>query len=269
MRRPKTKHPSLDNRLNAAPRPWIRNSQTPPKSELRYSKPSSGNSQTLPKSELRYRKKGLVCKIHAQGAPNGFEDRGPFSTFEPAKSKELERDGWMGYGVEALPSSTVGDSAAETRPTARIRNGRTTARFMPKGHLMGLRTGGLSAPSNQLKAKSWREMDGWGIEALPSSTVGDAAAETPPPFSTFKPANSKELERDGWMGYRSFAVQHRRRFGCRNTSEGTVAKRQNPSKIRAQAQQKTVRSAGPKQHLWSPLRRRKEPQRVDHKHGAT
>ena len=36
-------------------------------------------------------------KIHAQGAPNGFEDRGPFSTFEPAKSKELERDGWMGY----------------------------------------------------------------------------------------------------------------------------------------------------------------------------
>ena len=158
---------------------------------------------------------------------------------------------------------------------------------------MGLRTGGLSAPSNQLKAKSWREMDGWGIEALPSSTVGDAAAETPPrarfrtparfmpkrclmhgfedrgPFSTFEPANSKELERDGWMGYRSFAVQHRRRFGCRNTSEGTVAKRQNPSKIRAQAQQKTVRSAGPKQHLWSPLRRRKEPQRVDHKHGAT
>ena len=39
---------------------------------------------------------------------------------------------------------------------------------------------GLSAPSNQLKAKSWREMDGWGIEALPSSTVGDSAAETPP-----------------------------------------------------------------------------------------
>ena len=92
--------PSLDNRLNAAPRPWIRNSQTPPKSELRYSKPSSGNSQTLPKSELRY--------------------------------------------------------------------------------------------------------------------------------------------------------------GCRNTSEGTVPKRQNPSKIRAQAQQKTVRSAGPKQHLWSPLRREKK-----------
>ena len=25
-------------------------------------------------------------KIHAQGAPNGFEDRGPFSTFEPAKT---------------------------------------------------------------------------------------------------------------------------------------------------------------------------------------
>ena len=293
MRRPKTKHPSLDNRLNAAPRPWIRNSQTPPKSELRYSKPSSGNSQTLPKSELRYRKKGLVCKIHAQGAPNGFEDRGPFSTFEPAKSKELERDGWMGYGVEALPSSTVGDSAAETRPTARIRNGRTTARFMPKGRLMGLRTGGLSAPSNQLKAKSWREMDGWmgyisfavqhrrrcgcrntseGTVPHPSKIHAQAVPhgfEDRGPFSTFKPANSKELERDGWMGYRSFAVQHRRRFGCRNTSEGTVAKRQNPSKIRAQAQQKTVRSAGPKQHLWSPLRRRKEPQRVDHKHGAT
>ena len=53
--------PSLDNRLNAAPRPWIRNSQTPPKSELRYSKPSSGNSQILPKSELRYRKNSLVC----------------------------------------------------------------------------------------------------------------------------------------------------------------------------------------------------------------
>ena len=156
---------------------------------------------------------------------------------------------------------------------------------------MGLRTGGLSAPSNQLKAKSWREMDGWGIEALPSSTVGDAAAETPPRARFRTPARfmpkrclmglrtggrsapSNQLIakswRDGWMGYRSFAVQHRRRFGCRNTSEGTVAKRQNPSKIRAQAQQKTVRSAGPKQHLWSPLRRRKEPQRVDHKHGAT
>ena len=71
----------------------------------------------------------------------------------------------MGYGVEALPSSTVGGSAAETRPTPRFSNGRTPARFMPKGCLMGLRpkgclmglrTGGLSAPSNQLKANSWR-----------------------------------------------------------------------------------------------------------------
>ena len=115
-------------------------------------------------------------KIHAQGAPHGFEDRGPFSTFEPAKSKalEMEMDGW---GIEALPSSTVGESAAETPLRARFR---TPARFMPKRCLMGLRTGGLSAPSNQLIAKSWREMDGWGIEALPSSTVGDSAAETPP-----------------------------------------------------------------------------------------
>ena len=144
---------------------------------------------------------------------------------------------------------------------------------------MGLRTGGLSAPSNQLKAKSWREMGyrstvgcrntSEGTVPHPSKIHAQAVHgfEDRGPFSTFKPANSKELERDGWMGYRS--GQHRRRFGCRNTSEGTVAKRQNPSKIRAQAQQKTVRSAGPKQHLWSPLRRRKEPQRVDHKHGAT
>ena len=115
-------------------------------------------------------------KIHAQGAPNGFEDRGPFSTFEPAKSKELERDGWMGYRSFAV-QHRIGDAAAETPPRARFR---TPARFMPKRCLMGLRTGGRSAPSNQLIAKSWREMDGWGIEALPSSTVGDSAAETPP-----------------------------------------------------------------------------------------
>ena len=165
-------------------------------------------------------------KIHAQGAPNGFEDRGPFSTFEPAKSKELERDGWMGYRSFAV----------QHRRRCGCRN--TSEGTVPH-------------PS-KIHA-----------QAVPHGFEGRG------PFSTFKPANSKELERDGWMGYRSFAVQHRRRFGCRNTSEGTVAKRQNPSKIRAQAQQKTVRSAGPKQHLWSPLRRRKEPQRVDHKHGAT
>ena len=92
----------------------------------------------------------------------------------------------MGYGVEALPSSIVRDSAAETRPTARIRNGRTLARFelrhSKKQYVRRVQnsTFGASAPSNQLKAKSWREMDGWGIEALPSSTVGDSAAETPP-----------------------------------------------------------------------------------------
>ena len=153
-------------------------------------------------------------KIHAQGAPNGFEDRGPFSTFEPAKSKELERDGWMGYRSFAV----------QHRRRCGCRN--TSEGTVPH-------------PS-KIHA-----------QAVPHGF------EDRGPFSTFEPANSKELERDGWMGYRSFAVQHRRRFGCRNTSEGTVAKRQNPSKIRAQAQQKTVRSAGPKQHLWSPLRRRK------------
>ena len=157
-------------------------------------------------------------KIHAQGAPNGFEDRGPFSTFEPAKSKELERDGWMGYRSFAV----------QHRRRCGCRN--TSEGTVPH-------------PS-KIHA-----------QAVPHGF------EDRGPFSTFEPANSKELERDGWMGYRSFAVQHRRRFGCRNTSEGTVAKRQNPSKIRAQAQQKTVRSAGPKQHLWSPLRRRRAPVR--------
>ena len=82
----------------------------------------------------------------------------------------------MGYGVEALPSSTVGGSAAETRPTARFRNGRTPARFMPKGCLMGLRPNGF---------------------------------EDRGPFSTFEPAKSKELEMemDRWG---IVAVQHRR-----------------------------------------------------------
>ena len=97
-----------------------------------------------------------------------------------APSNQLKAKSWGemdGWGIEALPSSTVGDAAAETPPRARFR---TPARFMPKRCLMGLRTGGRSAPSNQLIAKSWREMDGWGIEALPSSTVGDSAAETPP-----------------------------------------------------------------------------------------
>ena len=134
-------------------------------------------------------------KIHAQGAPNGFEDRGPFSTFEPAKSKELERDGWMGYRSFAV----------QHRRRCGCRN--TSEGTVPH-------------PS-KIHA-----------QAVPHGF------EDRGPFSTFKPANSKELERDGWMGYRSFAVQHRRRFGCRNTSEGTVAKRQNPSKIRTQAQQK-------------------------------
>ena len=114
-------------------------------------------------------------KIHAQGAPNGFEDRGPFSTFEPAKSKELERDGWMGYrsfAVQHRRRCGCRNTSEGTVPHP--------SKFMPKRCLMGLRTGGRSAPSNQLIAKSWREMDGWGIEALPSSTVGDSAAETPP-----------------------------------------------------------------------------------------
>ena len=188
-----------------------------------------------------------------------------------APSNQLKAKSWRemdGCGIEALPSSTVGDSAAETPPRARLRNGRTPARFelrhSKKQYVRRVQNStfgapykkkkrapvrrpktwrnlawtiaqmGLSAPPNQLKAKCWGEMDGWGIEA------------------------------------RSFAVQDRRRFGCRNTSEGTVPKRQNPSKIRAQAQQKTVRSAGPKQHLWSPLmRRRNEPHCVDQKHGAT
>ena len=117
-----------------------------------------------------------------------------------APSNQLKAKSWRemdGWGIEALPSSTVGDAAAETPPRARFRTParfigdaaaetpprarfRTPARFMPKRCLMGLRTGGRSAPSNQLIAKSWREMDGWGIEALPSSTVGDSAAETPP-----------------------------------------------------------------------------------------
>ena len=160
---------------------------------------------------------------------------GPFSTFEPAKSKELERDGWMGYRSFAVQhrrrfgcSNTSEGTVPKRQNPSKIRaqaQQKTVRSAGPKQHL-------------------------WS-------------------FSTFEPAKSKELERDGWMGYRSFAVQHRRWFGCRNTSEGTVPKRQNPSKIRAQAQQKTVRSAGPKQHLWSPLRRRKEPQCVDQKHGAT
>ena len=98
-------------------------------------------------------------KIHAQGAPNGFEDRGPFSTFEPAKSS---------FAVQHR-------RRAETPP-----NGSAPHKIHAQRCLMGLRTGGRSAPSNQLIAKSWREMDGWGIEALPSSTVGDSAAETPP-----------------------------------------------------------------------------------------
>ena len=127
-----------------------------------YLNPSSGTARKV--WFARFMPKGYLMGLRTGGLS--------------APSSQLKAK--SGYGVEALPSSTVGDSAAETRPTARIRNGRTTARFMPKGRLMGLRTGGLSAPSNQLKAKSWREMDGWGIEALPSSTVGDAAAETPP-----------------------------------------------------------------------------------------
>ena len=77
------------------------------------------------------------------------------------------------------------------------------------------------------------------------------------PFSTFEPAKSKELERDGWMGYRSFAVQHRRRFGCSNTSEGTVPKRQNPSKIRAQAQQKNSTFGGSKTAPLEPTKKKK------------
>ena len=127
----------------------------------------------------------------------------------------------MGYGVEALPSSTVGGSAAETRPTARFRNGRTPAKFMPKGCLMGLRpkgclmglrTGGLSAPSNQPSSTVGPRRFGcrntsYGTDPKrqnPSKIHAPGAPngfEDRGPCSTFEPAKSKELERDGWMGY--------------------------------------------------------------------
>ena len=70
----------------------------------------------------------------------------------------------------SAPSNQL-DSAAETPPRARFRNGRTPARFelrhSKKRYVRRVQnsTFGASAPSNQLKAKSWREMDGWGIEA--------------------------------------------------------------------------------------------------------
>ena len=229
-------------------------------------------------------------KIHAQGAPNGFEGRGPFSTFEPAKSKELERDGWMGYrsfAVQHRRRFGCRNTSYGTDPKRQ-----NHSKIHAQGAPNGFEDRGPFSTFEPAKSKEL-ERDGWmgyrsfavqhrrrcgcrntseGTVPHPSKIHAQAVPhgfEDRGPFSTFEPANSKELERDGWMGYRSFAVQHRRRFGCRNTSEGTVAKRQNPSKIQAQAQQKTVRSAGPKQHLWSPLRRRKEPQCVDHKHGAT
>ena len=74
--------------------------------------------------------------------------------------RPLQFGGGVGCNFQgALPSSIVGDSAAETRPTARIRNGRTAARW---------------------RRGAYNGFEGRG------------------PFSTFEPAKSKELEMDGW-----------------------------------------------------------------------
>ena len=141
--------------------------------------PSStvGGSAAETRPTARFRNGRTPARFMPKGRLMGLRTEGLSAPSNQLKAKRW-RWRWMdGVYIEALPSSTVGESAAETPPRARFR---TPARFMPKRCLMGLRTGGLSAPSNQLIAKSWREMDGWGIEALPSSTVGDSAAETPP-----------------------------------------------------------------------------------------
>ena len=53
VRRPKNvAQPSLDKRKNVAPRPWMRNSQTPPKSGLRQAK--NGHSQGAEVAPLDY-----------------------------------------------------------------------------------------------------------------------------------------------------------------------------------------------------------------------
>ena len=43
---------------------------------------------------------------------------------------------------------------------------------------------------------------------------------------------------------------------------------QTPLKSELRHSKKKVPAAGPKRHLWNPLRRRKEPQYIDKKHGA-
>ena len=197
-------------------------------------------------------------------------------------------DGWVWNGVEALAvalSSTL-DSAAETPPRARFRNSRTPAGFKPKGWPIGLRTGGRFSTFEPAKSKEWMDGGGSGsfgrgsfdVTAL-SSTV-DSAAETSPRarfrnsrtpagfrpkgwpiglrtrgrFSTFEPAKSKERWMDGWMGVEwggSFGCgpEQHRGFGCRNTSQGTVAEQQNPSRIQAQGVAHWFADQGPFQHL--------------------
>ena len=63
--------------------------------------------------------------------------------------------------------------------------------------------------------------------------------------------------------WRSRAWKSRKR-----SSSAMHAKQPNTTEIRAPAQHKTVHSAEPKRHLWNHLRRRKEPQYIDKKHGA-
>ena len=129
----------------------------------------------------------------------------------------------------------------------------------------------MAAPSNQLKPKRWMDGD-WSIGDLDGMCVVDAVwlklvqhrrrfgcrntsyGTVPKRQNPSKihaqgvPNNQLKAKSWRWMDGvwgRRFAVQHRRRFGCRNTSYGTVPKRQNPSKIHAQGVPNGFEDRGP------------------------
>ena len=119
-------------------------------------------AETPPRARLRNSR--TPAGFRPKGWPIGLRTRGRFSTFEPAKSKEM--DGWMdgsgiGWNVEALAaalSNTV-DSATETPPAEPQQDSR------PRGGQLVCGPRAVPAPSNQLKAKRDRWMDGWmGVE---------------------------------------------------------------------------------------------------------
>ena len=129
-------------------------------------------AETPPRARLRNSR--TPAGFRPKGWPIGLRTRGRFSTFEPAIKAKRWMDGWMdgsgiGWNVEAWAAAL-----SNTTPWIRLQkhllgHGCETAEpqqdSRPRGGQLVCGPRAVSAPSNQLKAKRDRWMDGWmGVE---------------------------------------------------------------------------------------------------------